>query len=157
MREYWEMSYKNILVAVDITDEAEEIIRAAREIAQEKSSTISAITVIRPMADFYINLFSTLEDRADVDIEAQAVENTTAWLSDIVKRYDIDPSAVNVVTGTAAVEIRRFAEKIDADLIVLGTHGRHGFGLMLGSTANGVLHGAPCDVLAVRVRTKGSD
>ncbi|MCP4009678.1 MAG: universal stress protein, partial [Proteobacteria bacterium] len=34
----------------------------------------------------------------------------------------------------------------------LGSHGRHGLGLLLGSTANGVLHLAQCDVLAVRVR-----
>jgi universal stress protein A len=49
------------------------------------------------------------------------------------------------------------AEELDADLIVLGTHGRHGLGLMLGSTANAVLHGAPCDVLAVKVRVEGSN
>jgi len=49
------------------------------------------------------------------------------------------------------------AEKINADLIVLGTHGRHGLGLMLGSTANAVLHGAPCNVLTVMVRVEGSD
>ena len=38
-----------------------------------------------------------------------------------------------------------------ADVIVVGSHGRHGLALLLGSTANGVLHGATCDVLAVRV------
>jgi len=38
-----------------------------------------------------------------------------------------------------------------ADLIVVGSHGRHGLSLLLGSTANAVLHGAPCDVLAVRI------
>ena len=38
-----------------------------------------------------------------------------------------------------------------ADLIIVGSHGRHGLALLLGSTANGVLHGATCDVLAVRV------
>ena len=41
---------------------------------------------------------------------------------------------------------------IHADLIVLGTHGRHGLGLLLGSTASGVLHGCPCDVLTVRIK-----
>ena len=40
------------------------------------------------------------------------------------------------------------------DLVVVGSHGRHGLALLLGSTANGVLHGSPTDVLAVRV---GSD
>lgn len=151
------MTYKNILVAVDTTDEAEDVIRAARDISMEKNSRISAVTVIRPMADFYINLYTTLEESADNGIEARAVERATAWLSDLVKRFGIDAGAVNVIIGTPAVEIRQLAEKVGADLVVLGTHGRHGLGLMLGSTANAVLHGAPCDVLAVKVRTKGSE
>ena len=41
------------------------------------------------------------------------------------------------------------------DLIVVGSHGRHGFALLLGSTSTGVLRGAQCDVLAVRVGKKG--
>jgi universal stress protein A len=151
------MTYKNILVAVDTTDEAEDVIRAAREIAEKQSSKISAVTVIRPMADFYINLYSTLEDNADLGIESQAVKSATAWLSDLLTRHDIDAGAGNVIIGTPAVEVRQFAEKIDADLIVLGTHGRHGSGLLLGSTANAVLHGAPCDVLAVKVRAERSE
>jgi universal stress protein A len=43
-----------------------------------------------------------------------------------------------------------------ADLIVIGSHGRHGLQLLLGSTANGVLHLSECDVLAVRVGNKRS-
>ena len=39
-----------------------------------------------------------------------------------------------------------------ARLIVVGSHGRHGLALLLGSTANGVLHHAKCDVLAVRIQ-----
>ena len=151
------MTYRNILVAVDTTDEAEEVVKAARELADEKDSTISVVTVIRPMADFYVNLFSILEDGAGIGIDSQAVEHATEWLSDLTKRYGIDDSAVNVIVGTPAVEIRQLAEKINADLIVLGTHGRHGLGLMLGSTANAVLHGAPCNVLTVKVRVEGLD
>lgn len=37
-------------------------------------------------------------------------------------------------------------------MIVVGSHGRHGLALLLGSTANDVLHGAPCDVLAVSLK-----
>jgi universal stress protein A len=43
------------------------------------------------------------------------------------------------------------ADESNADLIVLGTHGRSGIRLLLGSTANAVLHGAKQDVLAVRI------
>ena len=150
------MSYTNILVAVDATDEAEEVLEAARGIADEKNSTISAVTVIRPMANFYVDLYSILDDTAGAGIDSQAVEGATAWLSDLMQRYDIDAGAVNVMIGTPASEIRKLAEKIGADLIVLGTHGRHGLGLMLGSTASAVLHGAPCDVLAVKVGSKAT-
>ena len=36
--------------------------------------------------------------------------------------------------------------------IVIGSHGRHGLALLLGSTANSVLHGASCNVYVVRVQ-----
>ena len=146
------MTYRNVLVAVDTTDEAEEVLQAAREIANDDKSEISVVTVIRPMTDFYVNLFSILEDNASIGIESQVVSHATTWLSDLATRNGIEASAVNVIVGVPAVEIHRIAENLDADLIVLGTHGRHHLGLMLGSTANAVLHGAPCDVLAVKVR-----
>jgi universal stress protein A len=56
-----------------------------------------------------------------------------------------------VEIGTPKREIVRVAAEQKAELIVLGSHGRHGLQLLLGSTANGVLHQATCDVLAVRV------
>ena len=151
------MAYANILVAVDATEEAEEVMKAAKGIAAEKNATISAVIVVRPMANFYVDLYSALNDPAEVGIDSQAVDRATAWLSELMKRHDIDAGAANVVIGTPAVEIRQLAEKIGADLIVLGTHGRHGLGLMLGSTASAVLHRAPCDVLAVKVGAGESD
>ena len=151
------MTYKTILAAVDTTDEAEDVLEVAREIAEERGAKISAVTVIRPIADFYVNLYSMLDASPDAGIEALATERTTAWLTDLAKRYGIDAGAVKVIVGTPAVEIRHLAKKIGADLIVLGTHGRQGLGLMLGSTASAVLHGAPCDVLAVKVRAEGSE
>ena len=58
----------------------------------------------------------------------------------------------HLVVGRPETEIHHVSEEIGADLIVVGSHGRHGLSLLMGSTANGVLHGARCDVLAVRVR-----
>jgi universal stress protein A len=150
------MKYRNVLVAVDTTDEAEEVLKAAREIADDTESTISVVTVLRPMADFYVDLYSILEDNAGNSIESLAVKRANEWLSDLTVRNGINVSAINVLVGTPAAEIRRMAEESNADLIVLGTHGRHGLGLMLGSTANAVLHGAPCDVLAVKVHADES-
>lgn len=64
----------------------------------------------------------------------------------------IPSDRVYLEQGNPATEIKAKAEQIQADLIVIGTHGRHGLGLLLGSTANGVLHGVECDVLTVRIR-----
>ena len=53
--------------------------------------------------------------------------------------------------GQPANEMRRMAKEENIDLIIVGSHGRHGLALIFGSTSNSVLHGAPCDVLAVRI------
>jgi universal stress protein A len=72
-------------------------------------------------------------------------------LDEIGKKYEVPEASRHFLNGTPAREIRRFAEENDMDLIVLGTHGQKGVQLLLGATANSVLHGSSCDVLAVRV------
>ncbi|WP_339891630.1 universal stress protein, partial [Neptuniibacter pectenicola] len=57
-----------------------------------------------------------------------------------------------VATGQTESEIHRIAKELEIDLIIVGSHGRHGIALLLGSTANGILHGATCDVLAIRIK-----
>jgi universal stress protein A len=58
--------------------------------------------------------------------------------------------------GNPATEILRVAESIPADLIVMGTHGRHGLKrLFMGSVAEYVLERAACPVLTVK--TPASD
>jgi universal stress protein A len=59
-----------------------------------------------------------------------------------------------MVWGVPKQEIIHIAEQQQVDLIVLGSHGRHGLALLLGSTANAVLHYAKCDVMAIRLQDK---
>jgi len=151
------MTYNNILVAVDRTDDAEQVIKAAQEFAEGKSPTISVVTVLWPMSDYYTSYYLPYDDDNGKRVEKEAKEHAAAWLSELAKRCGIDAKTLKVTVGRPAVEIRRLAEKLDIDLIVIGTHGRHGMGLMLGSTANAVLHGTQCSVLAVRVRDEGSE
>ena len=68
---------------------------------------------------------------------------------------EVGPIAAQIVSheGPVIPEIVRSAADLRADLIVIGTHGLAGLERwLLGSTANDVLHGAPCDVLAVRLK-----
>ena len=57
-----------------------------------------------------------------------------------------------VATGSIKAEIVRAAQELGADLIVLGSRERRGLSILLNFTEDTVLHAAPCDVLAVRLR-----
>jgi universal stress protein A len=81
-------------------------------------------------------------------LESQARVKVTA----LAKKYSIPLADCHILQGAAAGEIHDFAGRESVDLIVVGSHGRSGLALLMGSTANAVLHGANCDVLAVRVK-----
>ena len=148
------MPYTNILVAVDTTDEADEVLVAARNVANDVGSALSIICVMKPITEFYVNLFAMLEDSGEDALQAQAEAKVKDWLAELAVRNKVDPTNIYVVAGVPAREIHRQAEAMTADLIVVGTHGKHGMQLMLGSTANAVLHDAPCDVLAARIHSE---
>ena len=84
------------------------------------------------------------------ELEKQASEKLDA----LSKELGVAAPNCFLEVGITEKEIIRIAEAQGADLIVLGSHGRHGLSLLLGSTANAVLHHAKCDVLAVRVFNK---
>lgn len=68
---------------------------------------------------------------------------------------DAFPSAkfsveTEVLRGPPDQQIIDKAEEWNADLIVVGSHGRGFWGRLLGSVSNGVVHHATCSVLVVR-------
>lgn len=145
------MAYQNILIAVDLTDEAEEVFAAARNAAQEQEAqNISACTIIRPLARTYGGL-----DMANVVAGAPFEEEMRSQAKEKLQAlgaiFGVDSQDTYVRMGAPAAEIRALADELKVDLIVIGTHGRHGLGLLLGSTANAVLHGVSCDVLVVKI------
>ncbi|MCZ6526262.1 MAG: universal stress protein [Gammaproteobacteria bacterium] len=141
--------YKNILAAVDYTAESHQVLQRAKNVAEQSSAEITLLHVIEitpVIGEFetfsYVDLYTDqpeMIDRAERDLKS---------LADDVEMTD---AVFKVIPGVPKVEIASYAEEYDIDLIVVGSHGRHGISLILGSTANGVLHRAKCDVLAVRV------
>ena len=148
------MTYNKILVAVDLTDEAEEVMAAARNVANAQTSAeVDAVCVVRPLARTYGGL-DMANVVAGVPFEEEMRQQAEEKLRTLGSEFNINE--VYVRLGTPAYEIRELAEEIAADLIVIGTHGRHGIGLLLGSTANAVLHGVGCDVLVVKIHPQES-
>jgi universal stress protein A len=85
----------------------------------------------------------------------QAKERTSALLAKYAafpdQKVQLTAENCHLTYGQPRQEIHKLAKEKGCDLIIVGSHGRHGLGLLLGSTSNDVLHGAPCDVLAVRL------
>jgi universal stress protein A len=146
--------YKMVLIALDASDEADEVLQAATTLYPRGTENYRVVTVIPPMMGGISGMdgASFAASWPLKDMESEITAEITQAVKERVARYGISPDQVSVLYGRPAAEIRAEAEAVGADLIVIGSHSRHGLPrLMLGSTANGVLHGAPCDVLTVRI------
>lgn len=146
------MAYQNILAAVDLTEDSQPVIEKALEIARNQSAILRLLTVIKPLAHAYGGLDLGTISEVSANLEKEAFTSSERQLKQLAKDKGIDDDKVDVVFGSPAATIKAQAEAMDIDLIVIGSHGRHGLGLLLGSTATGVLHGVEQDVLTVRLQ-----
>ena len=140
-------NYNKILMAVDLSEDSDTVAERALAIAHNNDAELHVIHVIEPLSFAYggdIPMdFSGIQDEIHQQAEQQ--------LAKFALKHGVDEAHRHVVLGRPEVEIHSLAEETGAGLIVVGSHGRYGLALIMGSTANGVLHGANCDVLAVRV------
>jgi universal stress protein A len=140
--------YKKLLVAIDLSNESSKVIAKALQLADDDSDRLHLIHVVEPVAAAYpidayaINISKMQED---------ALQIATERLAEQAKTFNVSTDRQHIMLGSAATEIRSKAQDLGSDLIVIGSHGRAGWKLLLGSTANKVLHGAHCDILTVRV------
>lgn len=148
------MTYQHILAAVDLSPESSQVLERARGESERHGARLSVITVVKPLTQVYGGIDVAPLAGTTVSFEEQAIDQARALLRDLAAAYGIAEQDVHVVLGAPAYGIRELAGNLGVDLIVIGTHGRHGLGLLLGSTANAVLHGVERDVLAVRVRVE---
>jgi len=147
-----EQKYRRVLAAVDLSPETAQVLDVAQGISAEHKAELNIAHVIKPFQHAYAGMNpATLAD-VGIRFEHEAASQAQATLNDIARERGVATSAVSVRHGTPATEIHRLVDELGADLVVVGSHGKHGIELLLGSTANAVLHGANCDVLAVRIR-----
>jgi len=146
-------NYQHILMAVDFTPETEQITQKGRELAQQNGAKVSLVHVVEVDVPLYP---SDLPLPGELDFGKRLLEYAEVSLKELAITHGLRDARRYVDSGSAKAVIVQLAEDIGADLIVLGSHGRHGLQRLLGDTANGVLHRAPCDVLAVRIGASAS-
>ncbi|MFZ0467360.1 MAG: universal stress protein [Thiogranum sp.] len=142
-------TYTHLLLAVDFSKNTDEVISKGLALAAAFEARVSLVHVVE-FAQVDLSNELVMPQELELDQELLALAETR--LQELVKRHGLADKACFVRQGSTKREILSLAEQEGVDLIVIGSHGRSGIQLLLGSTANAVLHGAPCDVLAVRVK-----
>lgn len=137
--------YKHILFATDLTNDMEFIIAKVRGMRGYTGAQLSLIHVVEPLPG-YSYAYLGIED-----IEGQLIDESKTALAKLGEQLSVDSKNQWVEVGPTKTRILEIAQNIGADLIICGSHGRHGLSLLLGSTANAILHGAKCDVLTIRL------
>lgn len=140
--------YKNILVAIDLHPGCDEpTVKKAVQIAKESNAKLSIIHAVE-----HINAYGMAQAYPTViDLEEQMANEAQEALAKFSAAFGIPAENQFIEVGSPKIVIMNKAEELKVDLIIVGSHGRHGIALLLGSTANAILHSAFCDVLAVRI------
>ncbi len=142
--------YRHILLAVDFSPDAEIVGTRAVELAGRYGAHLSLLHVIEQVP---VDPANDMVVPEQILLDEQLLTTARESLEKLAYRLGIPEAQRWVELGTTKNEIIRVAKEQRVDLIVVGSHGRHGLALLLGSTANAVLHAAPCDVLAVRIKS----
>lgn len=140
-------AYKHILVGLDLSTESQQVVNRVKFLFDNTNTKISICHILEPLAFTYGGDIPV--DLSDVQTQLQ--DQAKERLSALGAELNVSAEDQHVILGHPAQEMHSMANNFNMDLIVVGSHGRHGLSLIFGSTSNSVLHGAECDVLAVRI------
>lgn len=147
-----EQKYRHILAAVDLSEESHQVLDIAQILGEQEHAELSVLHVVKPFHHAYAGVSPATISDVGVRFEEEADQQARAQLRTIALARGFDPEAMLVRHGPPQMEIQDAADELGTDMLVVGTHGKHGVQLLLGSVANAVIHGIKCDVLAVRIR-----
>ncbi|HTP39461.1 MAG TPA: universal stress protein [Steroidobacteraceae bacterium] len=141
-------AYRRILAVVDLSGDSAAVAGRAAALARDWGSELRLLHVveflpIEPMGDTLVPV---------VQIDEQMQSRAQQQLVELGATLGLAPAACVCTTGAAKNEILRYARSYQCDLLVLGSHERHGVSILVNLTEDTLLHAAPCDLLAVRVR-----
>ncbi len=141
--------YQNILIAIDFSEYGNHVAQKARHLANQLNAQLHIIHVLDniPMPDTPYGTVIALDEDSSYDL----LEIEKSKLKQISDQLNIDAERRWMIWGEPQQEITQLATQQHIDLIVVGSHGRHGFAVLMGSTAKDILYHAACDVLAVHL------
>ena len=140
---------KKIVVPVDFSEHSRHALRHAIALAKPFEAEIILVHVVEALVippDVEVVELAALAAR----LNDEAARLLTQWRKQVAAQATVKE---DLRAGTPYQQIIEAASEQEADLIVMGTHGRSGLTrLVIGSTAERVVRQAPCPVLVVRER-----
>ena len=143
--------FDRILVAVDLVPgPARAVLRRALEL-KNPAGEAWVIHVVEPQYVQY-SIDPTFTGSLTRAMEADALASARTRLEEICTPFELPGDHQLVVLGRASERIHEVAADRAVDTIFVGSHARPGLQRLLGSTANAVLHGAPVNVMTIRMQ-----
>ena len=144
--------YKHVLVAVDGSDTSNLALQEAIKLAKEQQAVLRLVHVVDETPTYMtMDTAFALGDFQKAMREAGQKVLATCAATARQAGVEVDTKFIVLQTQRTCDAIIEEAKRWPADLIVIGTHGRHGFNhLLLGSVAEGVIRLAAGPVLVIR-------
>lgn len=141
--------YRHLILGLDLHPECDlTLVRKAKDLAQLFGAQLTVVHAVE-----HLNTYGVGQAYPGIlNIEEELLSLATKELAKVGEEMNIAQEHLVVQLGSPKIVLFHQVQVKNADLIVVGSHGRHGLGLLLGSTANAVLHNSNCDVLALRIR-----
>lgn len=141
--------YERIVCAVDFSPYSKATCLRAIEVARHFGAHLTLLNVVE---NFPENRSNEVIAPENIDPAVYHESEAHKGLIELTKCLQYEDAALQVLFSSHAAwhEIVRFAGEQKMGLIVIGSHGKRGITALLGSTANGVVNHAPCDVFIAR-------
>jgi nucleotide-binding universal stress UspA family protein len=140
-----------VIVPIDFSEDSFQAVRVGLEFV-EKNSNLHLVHVTQPWSEHEIG------GTWGQETEEERIQSIEKAIREKLKETEYQRIPIVVRIGSPPVEITRYAEESDAELIVMPSHGRTGIQhFALGSVAERVIRKAHCPVLVLRRKDKRKD
>ena len=141
-----------IVVPTDFSNESTAVLNWVKKLSDRGHAEVHCVNVVQqPMMYMPVMAGTAMASMPPInELQKISQESLNIFIKDNLG--DLDNSPVSkVLVGRPAEEITNYAKEIDAQMIIIATHGHSGLAhMMLGSTAEGVVRQAICPVLTIR-------
>lgn len=135
-------NYQRILLATDFSDHNQAPIEQADLLTANLNAKLTIIHVIEPIPAYGYQVGD--------DLESTIIDSAKHQLTVIGQQLNLADDHIHLKFGSVKKQVLTLADELNCDLIIIGSHGRHGLNHLLGSSAQSIVHHAKCDVLTVR-------